>query len=84
MKLGFVGLGQMGRPIAMDLLRGAAGLSAELCIPMPVLAAATATYQAALLHGHGGQDKGAMVQVFEALPGVQVRSRPGPAAEAAA
>ena len=70
-----------GYPMAhayKDLV-GAAGVSAEHCIPMPVLAAATATYQAALLQGYGGQDKGAMVQVFEALLGVQVRSRPGPA-----
>ncbi len=54
-----------GYPMAhayKDLV-GAAGLSAERCIP--VLAAATATYQAALL-------------------GVQVRSRPAPAAGAAA
>ena len=65
-----------------DLVSGA-GLSAELCIPMPVLAAATATYQAALLRGHGEQDKGAMVQVFEELLGVQVRSRPSQPAGAA-
>ncbi len=67
-----------GYPMAhayKDLISGA-GLSADLCIPMPVLAAATATYQAALLRGHGVQDKGAMVQVFEALLGVQVRSKP--------
>jgi hypothetical protein len=41
---------------------------------MPVLAAATATYQAALLRGHGEQDKGAMVQVFEELLGAKFRS----------
>ena len=58
-----------------DLVSGA-GLSADLCIPMPVLAAATATYQAALLRGHGEQDKGAMIQVFEDLLDVQYRSRP--------
>ena len=75
-----------GYPMAhayKDLV-GAAGLSAELCIPMPVLAAATATYQAALLRGHGGQDKGAMVQVFEALLGVQVRSKLDPSSAGAA
>jgi hypothetical protein len=42
---------------------------------MPVLAAATATYQTALLRGHGEKDKGAMVLVFEELLGVQYRSR---------
>ena len=56
-------------------LVSAAELSANLCIPMPVLAAATATYQTALLRGHGAEDKGAMVRVFEELLGVEVRSR---------
>ena len=74
-----------GYPMAhayKDLVSGA-GLSADLCIPMPVLAAATATYQAALLRGHGEQDKGAMVQVFEALLGVQVRSSLAPSSAGA-
>lgn len=57
-----------------DLISGAE-LGANLCIPMPVLAAATATYQTALLRGHGEKDKGAMVLVFEELLGVQVSSR---------
>lgn len=57
-----------------DLVSGAE-LSSNACVPLPVLAAATATYQAALLHGLGEQDKGAMVQVFERLLGVEYRSR---------
>ncbi len=57
-----------------DLVSGAE-LSANSCMPLPVLAAATATYQAALLQGLGEQDKGAMVQVFERLLGVEYRSR---------
>ena len=57
-----------------DLVGGAA-LSAGQCVPMPVLAAATATYQAALRQGLGALDKGAMVQVFEALLGVEYRQR---------
>ncbi len=68
-----------GYPMAhayKDLVSGAE-LSAKHCIPMPVLAAATATYQAALLRGHGGKDKGAMVHVFEELLGVAYRSRSG-------
>jgi len=68
-----------GYPMAhayKDLVSGAE-LGADLCIPMPVLAAATATYQAALLRGHGAKDKGAMVRVFEELLGVQYRSPPG-------
>jgi len=66
-----------GYPMAhayKDLVSGAE-LGANLCIPMPVLAAATATYQAALLRGHGERDKGGMVCVFEELLGVQYRSR---------
>jgi 3-hydroxyisobutyrate dehydrogenase-like beta-hydroxyacid dehydrogenase len=58
-----------------DLISGAE-ISAGLCVPMPVLAAATATYQMAVLRGHGGKDKGAMIEVFEELLGVRYRSRP--------
>jgi 3-hydroxyisobutyrate dehydrogenase-like beta-hydroxyacid dehydrogenase len=46
-------------------------------IPLPVLAAATATYQQALLMGHGADDKGGMVKVFEALLDVRFRSEVG-------
>ncbi len=56
-----------------DLVSGAE-IGAQLCIPMPVLAAATATYQAALLKGYGHQDKGAMIRVFEELLGVRYRA----------
>ena len=65
-----------GYPLAhayKDVLHGAR-LSAQHGIPLPVLAAATATYQTALLQGHGDSDKGAMVKVYESLLGVQVRS----------
>jgi 3-hydroxyisobutyrate dehydrogenase-like beta-hydroxyacid dehydrogenase len=71
-----------GYPMAKaykDLVSGAE-LGAELCIPMPVLAAATATYQAALLRGHGDKDKGGMVRVFEELLGTEFRSRAAAAA----
>lgn len=54
-------------------LVSAAELGSSLCLPMPVLAAATATYQAALLQGYGADDKGAMIKVFEALLGVEFR-----------
>lgn len=66
-----------GYPMAhayKDLVSGAE-LGANHCVPMPVLAAATVTYQTALLRGHGQRDKGAMVQVFEDILGVQVRTR---------
>lgn len=66
-----------GYPMAhayKDLISGAE-LGANHCVPMPVLAAATATYQTALLEGHGQRDKGAMVRVFEEILGVQVRTR---------
>lgn len=70
-----------GYPMAhayKDLVSGAE-LGANQRIPMPVLAAATATYQTALLRGHGEKDKGAMVRVFEDLLGVEFRSRKGEA-----
>lgn len=59
-----------------DLISGAE-FGANLCIPMPVLAAATATYQAALLRGHADKDKGGMVCLFEDLLDVKYRSRIG-------
>lgn len=55
-----------------DLI-SAAEISANLCIPMPVLGAATTTYQMALLKGHGESDKGAMIAVFEELIGAKYR-----------
>ncbi|AZV78909.1 NAD(P)-dependent oxidoreductase [Parasedimentitalea marina] len=55
-----------------DLISGAE-ISARYQIPAPVLAAATSTYQQALLEGHGAKDKGAMVLVYERLLGVNCR-----------
>jgi 3-hydroxyisobutyrate dehydrogenase-like beta-hydroxyacid dehydrogenase len=57
-----------------DLVSGAE-ISAHHGIPMPVLAAATATYQQALLKGLGELDKGSMIQVFEELLNVRFRVR---------
>lgn len=54
-----------------------AKVSATHGIPMPVLAAASATYQMALLQGHGKLDKGAMIRVFEDLLGVRFRKGGG-------
>jgi 3-hydroxyisobutyrate dehydrogenase-like beta-hydroxyacid dehydrogenase len=56
-------------------LVSAAEISSGLNIPLPVLHAATTTYQMALLQGHGDKDKGAMIYVFEELLGVQFRSQ---------
>lgn len=56
-------------------LVSAAELGANLGIPMPVLAAATATYQQALLKGLGDNDKGGMIKVFEDQLGVQFREK---------
>lgn len=50
-------------------------LSASECIPLPVVQAATATYQAALNKGHGKEDKGAMIKVYEDLLGVRFRKQ---------
>ncbi len=52
-------------------LVSAVELGARHCIPMPVLAAATATYQMSLLAGHGTSDKGAMTRFFEDMLAVQ-------------
>lgn len=56
-----------------DLISGAE-ISARHNIPTPVLAAATATYQQALLEGHGDKDKGGMILVFERLLGTGFRA----------
>jgi len=56
-----------------DLI-SAAELGVRHCVPMPVLAAAIATYQTALLHGHGNSDKGALVRVYEDLLHVRFRA----------
>ena len=55
-----------------DLISGAE-LGAHMRIPLPVLAAATTTYQTALLQGLGALDKGAMIKVFEKLLNVEFR-----------
>jgi 3-hydroxyisobutyrate dehydrogenase-like beta-hydroxyacid dehydrogenase len=57
-----------------DLVSGAT-VGAQLAVPMPVLAAATATYQMAMLRGHGKLDKGAMIRVYEELLGVEFRTK---------
>lgn len=65
-----------GYPMAAaykDLVSGAE-ISARNCIPMPLLAAATAIYQAALVAGHGDKDKGGMICPIEDSLGVTFRS----------
>lgn len=57
-----------------DLVSGA-DLSASLCMPLPVMHAATTTYQMALLKGLGDKDKGAMTCVFEDLIGAKFRKK---------
>jgi 3-hydroxyisobutyrate dehydrogenase-like beta-hydroxyacid dehydrogenase len=57
-----------------DLISGAE-ISAQYKFPTPVLAAATATYQQALLEGFGALDKGAMIKVFERLLDVEFRKQ---------
>ncbi len=56
-----------------DLISGS-GISAQHQIPTPVLSAAMATYQTALLAGHSDKDKGGMICVFEDLLDVKFRS----------
>ncbi len=56
-----------------DLI-SAAEISAKFCIPLPVLHAATTTYQMALLQGYGDKNKGSMINVFEKLLDVEYKS----------
>ncbi|MDR0441053.1 MAG: NAD(P)-dependent oxidoreductase [Candidatus Accumulibacter sp.] len=56
-------------------LVSAAELSAHEVIPLPVLQAATATYQKALLDGFGKEDKGGMIKVFERILNVEYRAK---------
>ena len=51
----------------------AAEISAHERIPLPLVHAATTTYQMALAEGHGDLGKGAMIKVFERLLGVEFR-----------
>lgn len=53
----------------------AAALCARERIPMPLVQAATLTYQMALAEGHGNEDKGAMMKVYERILGVQFRKK---------
>ena len=55
-----------------DLVCGAE-ISAQLGLPLPVMHAATTTYQMAILEGHGLKDKGAMTCVYEKLLGVEYK-----------
>lgn len=52
-----------------------AEISSAHRIPLPVTAATMVTYQMALDQGHGRENKGAMIKVWERLLGVQVRKR---------
>jgi len=53
----------------------AAEISAQEKIPLPLVHAATTTYQMALAEGYGAQGKGAMIKVFERILGVEFRKR---------
>ena len=53
--------------------------AAEICahkkIPLPLVHAATTTYQMALAEGYGDESKGAMIKVFERILGVKFRRK---------
>ena len=53
--------------------------AAEICayqkIPLPLVHAATTTYQMALAEGYGDEGKGAMIKVFERILGVEFRKK---------
>lgn len=69
--------GNFGDGYSMDNaykdLISASEISANLRIPMPILHAATSIYQMSLCSGLGGEDKGAMIKVYEQFLGVQFR-----------
>lgn len=56
-------------------LVSASEISAQLKIPMPILAAATAIYQMSLCKGTGNEGKSAMIRVYEEILGVEFRNR---------
>jgi len=53
--------------------------AAEICaykkIPLPLVHAATTTYQMALAEGYSNESKGAMIKVFERILGVEFRKK---------
>jgi 3-hydroxyisobutyrate dehydrogenase-like beta-hydroxyacid dehydrogenase len=53
----------------------AAEISAHQQIPLPMVQAATTTFQMALAEGLGDEDKGALIKVYERLLGVEFRKR---------
>ena len=56
--------------------------AAEICahekIPLPMVQAATTTFQMALANGLGSESKGALIKVFEKLLGIKFRKRENP------
>jgi len=53
----------------------AAEIGAHRKIPLPLVQAATTTYQLALAAGYGDEGKGAMIKVFENILGVKFRKK---------
>jgi 3-hydroxyisobutyrate dehydrogenase-like beta-hydroxyacid dehydrogenase len=53
----------------------AAEIGAHKKIPLPLVQAATTTYQMALAAGYGDEDKGAMIKVFENILRVKFRKK---------
>jgi len=56
-------------------MMSAASLSGQCRIPLPMVHAATTTYQMALSLGLGEEDKGAMIKVFERISNVMFRKK---------
>jgi 3-hydroxyisobutyrate dehydrogenase-like beta-hydroxyacid dehydrogenase len=57
-------------------MMSAVSLSGQCRIPLPMVHAATTTYQMALSLGLGEEDKGAMIKVFERILNVMFRKKP--------
>jgi len=77
--LALKGVFDQGYPLkaAYKDMISAAELSARERVPLPLVQAATITYQLALAQGLGSLSKGAMIQVYEKLLGVEFRKREG-------
>ena len=51
----------------------AAEISSQQKIPLPMVQAATTTFQMALAEGLGGESKGALIKIFERMLNVKFR-----------
>lgn len=70
-RIGFIGLGIMGKPMATNLIRAGHRLVVHDINPTPASLAAE-VMSAMKAAGKGGCDHGALIQYFENLAGLEV------------